>query len=128
MKKILGELHLLVILHWTYYATKNESAFEGKTHPLLTSQAYQARPGMTKRAREGSITINDPQSLEVARQVGTRLFTIRIDHFIHVDDVCDFLSGDFVIGSGMKSDAYSVARGPDQLRFPDCLFHTRDGG
>ena len=54
--------------------------FEEKAHPLLLSQACRARLGMTTRVREGSITIDhyDSQSLEVARQVGTTLFTIGI--------------------------------------------------
>ena len=44
----------------------------GKTHPVLVSEACQAKLGMTKRVRDGSITLddNDAQSLEVARQVG----------------------------------------------------------
>ena len=45
----------------------------GETHPLLLSQACQAKLGMTQRVRNGSITLddNDVQSLEVARQVGS---------------------------------------------------------
>ena len=56
-----------------------------KTHPLLLSQACQAKLGMTKRVRDGSFTLDDydAQSLEVARQVGTGLFMITIDHLIH---------------------------------------------
>ena len=52
----------------------------GKTHPLLLSQTCQAKLDMTERARDGSITLDDydAQSLEVARQVGTDLFMIRI--------------------------------------------------
>ena len=43
-----------------------------KTHLLLVSQACQAKLGIAKRARDGSITLEDydAQSLEVARQVG----------------------------------------------------------
>ena len=39
-----------------------------KTHPLLVSEACQAKLGMTKRVRDGSITVDDDdaQSLEVA--------------------------------------------------------------
>ena len=39
---------------------------------------------MSTRVRDGSITLDDydKQSLEVARQVGTGLFVIRIDHLI----------------------------------------------
>ena len=42
---------------------------------------------MTKRVREGSITLDDydSQSLEVARQVETGLFMIRIHRLIHDD-------------------------------------------
>ena len=49
-----------------------------KTHPLLVSQSCQAEFGMTKRVREGSITLDDydAQSLEVARQVGAVVFMI----------------------------------------------------
>ena len=48
---------------------------------------------MTKRVRDGSITLDDydAQSLEVARQVGTGLFMIRIDHLKYNDDVCNLL-------------------------------------
>ena len=55
-----------------------------KIHPLLVSQACQAKLGMTKRLRDGSVTLGDydAQSLEVARQVETGLFMIRIDHLI----------------------------------------------
>ena len=39
---------------------------------------------MTKRVRDGSITLDDydAQSIEVARQVVTGSFMIRIDHLI----------------------------------------------
>ena len=42
-----------------------------KTHPLLLFEACQAKLSMTKRVRDGSITLGDydAQSLEVARQV-----------------------------------------------------------
>ena len=64
---------LSLALHWTCYATKDEVASEGKAPPLLSLQTYRARPEMTKRERERSITLNDydPQSLEVARQLET---------------------------------------------------------
>ena len=41
-----------------------------KTQSLLVSQACQAKLGMTKRVRDGSITLvdYDAQSLELARQ------------------------------------------------------------
>ena len=64
-----------------------------KTHPLLVSQACQGKLGMTKRVRDGSITLDDydAQSLEVARQVGTGLFTIRSDPF-DSRRLCEFSS------------------------------------
>ena len=51
---------------------------EEKAHPFLMSQACQARLGMTKRVQEGSITLDDydSQSLEVARQLGTKSFLL----------------------------------------------------
>ena len=126
MKKIWREPHCLVVSHWASCATKNEFAFEEKAHPLLLSQAWQARLGMTKRVHEGSITLddNDSQSLEVARQEGTGLFTIRIDHFVYDDNVCNLLFGDLVIDSGAKPDVNNVARGPHQLCSPDCFTHA----
>ena len=55
-----------------------------KTHPWFVSQACHAKLGMTKRVRDSSITLDDydAQSLEVAQQVVTGLFMIRIDHLI----------------------------------------------
>ena len=60
-----------------------------KTHPLLLSQACQAKLGMMKRVRDGSITLDDhdAQSLEVARQVGTGLLMIRITSF-YIQRLC----------------------------------------
>ena len=54
------------------------------THLLLLSQACQAKSGMTKRVRDGSLTLDDcdAQSLEVARQVWRGVFMIRIDQLI----------------------------------------------
>ena len=83
-----------------------------KTHPMLVSQACQAKLGKTKRVREGSITLGDydAQSLQVARQVGTGLFMIRIDHLIRDGYVCDPLLNDLVIFLGDDPDVNSVAR------------------
>ena len=55
-----------------------------KAHPLLLSQACQAKLEMRKRVREGTITLDDydAQPLEVARQVGTGSFMMRLDHLI----------------------------------------------
>ena len=54
---------------------------------------------MTKRARDGSITLDDfdAQSLEVARQGRTGLFVIRIDHLKYNDYVRNPLLDDLVI-------------------------------
>ena len=69
------------------------------THLLLVSQACQAKLSMTKRVRDGSITLDDcdAQSLEFARQVGTVLLMITIDHLIYNDYVCNLLLNDFVV-------------------------------
>ena len=60
--------------------------------------------------REGSITIDDydAQPLDVARQVVTRLFTIRIDHFVHDDCGCNLLLDDLVTDSGAELDVNNV--------------------
>ena len=60
-----------------------------KIHLLSVSQACQAKLGMTKRVRDGSVTLDDydAQSFEVARQAGIGLFMIRIDHLIYNDYV-----------------------------------------
>ena len=62
-RKIWVESHVLVISHWTSYATKNEPAYERKTHPSTTSRTSQAGLEMTK----DSITLdnNDSQSLDL---------------------------------------------------------------
>ena len=51
-------------------------------HPLLFSQSCQAKLGFKKDVRDGTITMKDydDQNLEVARQIRTGLFMIRIDH------------------------------------------------
>ena len=119
-KYFLGEWHFLVFSHQTPDTTKNELV-------LLLSQACQARLGMTKRVRKRSITSDDSQPSEVARQAGIRLFTIRIDHFVHDDHVCNFLLDDLVIDSGGEPDVKNVARGPDQPCSPDCSTHAMVG-
>ena len=97
-----------------------------KTHPLLVSQSCQAELGMTKRVRDGSITLDDygAQSLEVARQVGTGLFMIGIDHLIFNDDVCNPLLNGFVIDFDDELGIDSTARDSDQSKFPDCFTHA----
>ena len=77
-----------------------------------------------ERVREGSIAIDDSQVLEVARQVVTRLYTIRIDHSVHDDFVCNFLLDDLVINCGSKLDVNHIARGPVQARSLDCFTHA----
>ena len=95
-----------------------------KTHPLLMSQARQAKLRLTKRVREGSITLDDydAQSLEVARKVGTRLLMIRIDHLARDDYVCNPLWSDLVIDVG---DELCCSRLRSIKFFR--LFHTCDG-
>ena len=53
-----------------------------KAPTMLLSQACHAKLGMMKRVRGGSISLEDygGQSLEVAQQIGSGLFIIRIDH------------------------------------------------
>ena len=80
---------------------------------------------MTKRVREGFITLDDydAQSLEVARQVGTGLFMIRIDHLIRDDDACHPLLDDLVINFGDDPDVNNVVRDPVQ-NSSDCFTHA----
>ena len=97
-----------------------------KTHPLLVSQACQAKLGMTKRVRDGSITLDDydAQSLEVARQVVIGLFMIRIDHVIRDDYTSNPLLDDFVIDFDDELGVYNVARDSDHSKSPDCVTHA----
>ena len=99
-----------------------------KTHPLLVSQACQAKLGMTKRVRDGSITLDDydAQSLEVARQVGTGLFMIMIDHLICDDYASNPLLNDLVIDFDDELGVNSAAQDSDQSKFSR-LFRTCDG-
>ena len=97
-----------------------------KTHPLLESQACQAKLGMTKRVRDGSITLDayDAQSLEVARQVGTGLFMSGIDHLTCNDYVCNPLLNDLVVDFDDGPGVNSAARDSDPSKFPDCCTHA----
>ena len=54
---------------------------------MLLSQSCQAQLGMTKCMRNRTISLDDyaGEHIEVARQVGTGLFMIRIDH-LNFDD------------------------------------------
>ena len=83
----------------------------------LFSKRRQSSKTGTKRVHESTITTDDSQPLEVARQARTRLFTIRIDHFVHDDYVCNLLLDDLVIDSGAELDV-NVARSPDSRIFP----------
>ena len=87
-----------------------------KTHPLLLSQACQAKLGMVKRVRDGSITLDDydEQSLEVVGQVGMGLFMIRIDHLVYNDHVRNPLLDDLVIDFDDEPGIDSTARDSDQ--------------
>ena len=58
-REIWCELHFLVILHRTSYATENETAYEKKTHSSTTSRTSQAGLEMTKRASGDLITFDN---------------------------------------------------------------------
>ena len=70
-----------------------------KTHPLFVSQARQAKLGMTKRVRDGSILINN-------------------------DFVRNTLLNDLVIDFDDELGIDSTARDSRQLNFPDCFTHA----
>ena len=93
---------------------------QDKTHPLTVSQTCQAKLGMTKRVRDGSITLDDDdaQSLEVFQQVETGLFMIGIEYLIRDEYVCNPLLNDLVIDLDDESDDNSVARDSEQSIFP----------
>ena len=93
---------------------------------MLLSQTCQAKLGMTKRVRDGSITLDDPdaQSVEGARQVGTGLSMIRMDHLIFNDCVCNPLLDDLVVDFDDEPGTDSTARGSDQSNSPDCFTHA----
>ena len=76
--------------------------------------------------RDGSVALDDhdAQSLEVVPQVGTGLFTIRIDHRIFNDYVCNPLLDDLVIDFDGERGIDSTARDSDQSKFPDCFTHA----
>ena len=97
-----------------------------KTHLLLHSQACHAKLGMTKRVRDGSITLDDydAQTLEVARLVGTGLFMMRIDHLRYNDYVCNPLLNDLIIDFDNEPGIDSTPRDSDQSNFPDCFTHA----
>ncbi len=57
---------------------------ETSHHPMLLSQSAQAKLGFRKSSRKGTIELEDHpgETVEVARQKGTGLFMVRIDHLI----------------------------------------------
>ena len=63
--------------------------FTDRDHPILLSQAVQAKSGFVKNMRDGTIICEDydRQNLEVVKQKGTGLLMIRIDHL----DLGDYL-------------------------------------
>ena len=73
-----------------------------KTHPLLLSQARQAKLGGTKSVRDGSITLKN-------------------NNYVR-----NTLLNDLVIDFDDEPGINSSARDSDQSNFPDC-FHTCDG-
>ena len=81
---------------------------------------------MTKRVRDGSITLNDydAQSLEVVRQVGTGLFMIGIDHLIYNDYVRNPLLNDLIIDFDNEPGIDSTARDSEKKDSPDCFTHA----
>ena len=97
-----------------------------KTHPLLVFQGSQAELAMTKRVRDDSTTLYDynAQSLEVARQVGTCLLMIRIDHLNYNDYTSYPLLNDLVIDFVDERGVNSAARESDRSNSPDCVTHA----
>lgn len=61
---------------------------EDGDHLLLLSQAVQAKLGVVTDVRDGTICMKDyaGQHLEVAPQIRTGLFMVRIDHLENVED------------------------------------------
>ena len=97
-----------------------------KTHLLLVFEGCQAKLEKTRRVRDGSITLDDcdAQILEVARQVGTGLFMIRIDHLLYNAYVCNPLLNDLVIDFDDELGVDSTARDSDQTNSLDCFSHA----
>ena len=72
------------------------------------------------KTRAITLDDHDAQSLEVARQVGTGLFIIWMDHLMHDDCVCNPLLNDLVIDLDDDPGFDSTARGLDQPCSSDC--------
>ena len=81
---------------------------------------------MTKRVRDDSTTLYDynAQSLEVARQVGTCLLMIRIDHLNYNDCTRNLLLNDLVIDFVDELGANSATRDSNRSNSPDCVTHA----
>ena len=81
---------------------------------------------MTKRVHEGSITLDDfdSQSLEVARQLGTKSFLIRIESSVHDGHVRNSLWNYPVIDCDDESVVNKVIRGSGKPCSSDCFTHA----
>ena len=66
----------------------------------------------------------DAQSLEVARQVGTGLFMIRIDHLTYDDYASNLLLNDLVIDFDDKFGVNSAAGDSEHSNSPDSFTHA----
>ena len=127
--KVLGFHLFLAVQEGNYFQWRWNEHDEWKienSHGHTVSQTCQAKLGMTKRVREGSVTFDDydAQALDVARQVGTGLFMIRIDHLIRDDNASNPLLNDLVIDLGDEFDVDHVDRDSDQSNSSDCFTHA----
>ena len=99
---------------------------EEGNHVLLLSQAVQANLGFLKSVRNGTIVMEDynKQHLEVARQVRTGLFMIRIDHLL----IQDFVNLEkpklkaLMMKTGLLSDDQS--EDDEDMNSPTALMNT----
>ena len=76
-----------------------------KSHLLLLCQACQAKLGMVKRVRDGSISLGDDggQKLDVFRLARTGLFMIRIDHTTFQDFSTNPVLNDLILHDDISS-------------------------
>ena len=126
-RKIWGESHFLDILHWTSDATKNEPAYEKKTHTFDDVSNKPSSTGNDKRASGDSLTLDnyDSQSSNFAQQSETGPFLIRIDHSVHDGYARNSPLGDLVICCDDESVVNNVISRLRQAVFLR-LFHTCD--
>ena len=100
----------------------------GKRHILCYCHRHvrQSWAGQ-KRVRDGSMTLDDcdAQSLEVARQVGTGLFMIRIDDLMHNDYALNPLW--MILSSTLTTNLVLTERLRFRLHEFARLFHRCDG-